>query len=424
MVFAGPKEGFVLHFEAVLKGILSSGGRMCAVWIFAVIFWAASSQVKGSGWTGTWAASAQAIDATTMPPTPPGLADTTLRQVVRVSIGGTRLRVRFSDAFEGSIGEGLKIDEAEVAVAAGGRAIKAGTARALTFHGEGSVTIPPGALMISDPVDFELAPGSDLAVTIHVNETGKEITGHRNARGEGAFLQAGNAVGAADLPAAVAAKVWYYLCGVDVATPGAGAAVVCLGDSITDGHGSTEGANRRWPDLFARRLQANTRTAHIGVLNEGIGGNCVWQGGLGQPAIVRMQRDVLAQANARWLIVFEGINDLGGGKTTAEQVITGLEQIVRQAKDRKMIVYGVTITPCEGFGMYYTPEMEEKREKVNDWIRKSGAYDAVIDADAAVRDPQDPKRLLKAADSGDHLHPGDKGYEMIVGGMDLKLFEN
>jgi lysophospholipase L1-like esterase len=362
------------------------------------------------------------MDNPLMSPTPPGMTDTTLRQVVRVSVGGKQLRVRFSNTFGSYDGEGLKINEAHVAVSAGGGAIKPGTSKPLTFRGQPSVTIPRGALIISDPLDFDLAAGSDLAVTVHVNDTANEITGHRSARGKATFLQAGNAVSATDLPQAVTTNVWYYLSGVDVLAPEAAAAVICLGDSITDGKGSTEGANRRWPDYLARRLQANPQTAQVGVLNQGIGGNNVWRGGLGQPALVRVERDVLAQPGARWLIVLEGINDLGGGKTTAEQVILGLEQIILKAKDRGLIVYGTTILPHGGSGSYFTPESEEKRQKVNNWVRNSGAYDAVIDMDAATRDPQDLTRLLQLADSGDHLHPSDEGYRMMANAIDLKLF--
>lgn len=376
--------------------------------------------LQGRHWVGTWATAIQAIDKPLMPPTPPGVADTTLRQVVRVSIGGQQLRVRFSNAF-GAWGEGLKINAAQIAVSAGGNAIEPNTSKPLTFRGESAVTIPQGALMVSDPIDFDLAAGSDLAVTIHVNDTSNEITGHRSARGQVTFLQAGNAVSATDLPQAVSTNVWYYLSGVDVLAPATSAAVVCLGDSITDGKGSTEGTNRRWPDYLARRLQANTQTAQIGVLNQGIGGNAIWRGGIGQPALVRIERDVLAQPGARWLIVFEGINDLGGGKTTAEQLILGLEQIILRAKDGGLRVYGTTILPAGGSG-YFNTEMEEKRQKVNNWIKNRGAFDAVIDLDTALRDPQNPTNLLAVADSGDHLHPSDRGHEMIAQAIEWKLF--
>ena len=275
--------------------------------------------------------------------------------------------------------------------------------------------------MISDPVDFDLVPGSDLAVTIHVRETSTRVSGHRSARAKTTCLQAGDALSATSLPQSVSVNVWYFLAGVDVLAPGGAGAVVCLGDSITDGKGSTEGENRRWPDFLARRLQANPGTAGIGVLNEGIGGNCVWRGGIGQPAVARFERDVLAQPNARWLIVLEGINDLGGGRTSAAQLIAGLEQIVLRAKDRGLIVSGATILPCGGSG-YFNPELEARRGTVNTWIRTSGAFDAVIDLDAVLRDPGDPARLLKAADSGDHLHLNDEGYRMVGASVDLALF--
>ncbi len=376
--------------------------------------------VSGSHWVGTWATSAQAIDKPTMPPAPPGLADTTLRQIVRVSIGGKQLRIRFSNAFA-AYGNDLTIDSAHVAVSAGGSAIKPETDRAVTFHRRPSVTIPHGALMVSDPVDFDLVPGSDLAVTAHVRGAVREITGHRGARCT-SYLQAGEFVSAAKLSAARTAKVWYYFSGVDVLAPKSAAAVVCLGDSITDGHGATDDANRRWPDFLARRLQANQATEAVGVLNEGIGGNGLWRGGIGQTAIVRLERDVLAQPGARWLIVLEGINDLGGGKTSAEELIAAYEQIIFRAHDRGLVVYGATILPCRG-SFYFKPALEEARQKINEWIRSSGAFDGVIDFDAATRDPQDPTRLLKASDCGDHLHPNDDGFKRMADAVDLEAFK-
>lgn len=377
---------------------------------------------QATRWVGTWAASAQAIDTPLMPP-PPGLADTTLRQVVHVSAGGKQLRVRFSNAFGPYGNDGLKINAAHIAVSASGSAIKPETDKALTFHGQPSVTIPRGALMVSDPVDFDLAPLSDLAVTVYLNDTSKEITGHRSARAKGTFLQSGNAIGATDLPQASSINVWYYLSGVDVLAPATAAAIVCLGDSITDGKGSTEGTNRRWPDLLARRIQSQKNAAPIGVLNQGIGGNGLWRGGIGQTGVVRLERDVLAQPGARWLIVLEGINDLGGKKTTADELIAAYEQVIVRAHDRDLLVYGATILPCGGSG-YFSPELEAARQTINAWIRTSGAFDGVIDMDAATRDPQNPARLLPAADSGDHLHPSDEGYRLIADAVDLKLFAN
>ena len=170
-------------------------------------------------------------------------------------------------------------------------------------------------------------------------------------------------------------------------------------------------------------MQANPDTADIGVLNQGIGGNCLWAGGIGQTVLQRLERDVLAQPGAKWVIVLEGINDLGGRRTTTEEIITALEQVIAQSQACGILVYGSTILPC-GESFYFNPRLEEKRETINDWIRNSGAFDAVIDWDAVVRDPENPTKLLPQADSGDHLHLSEEGYRMMVEAMDLALFSN
>lgn len=371
-------------------------------------------------WVGTWAASAEAIDKNTMPPMPPGLNDTTVRQIVRVSLGGKSLRVRFSNAFGPWSEEGLKITSAHIALSAGADAIQPATDRALTFDGQPSVAIPRGAVMYSDPVDFDLAPLAEVAVTIHVQDAAREITGHRGARCK-TYLQPGDVVGAEKLTSPATATSWYYISGIDVLRDDHAAAVVVLGDSITDGRGITEGSNRRWTDHLAERLHGNTSTSNIAVLNQGIGGNAVWLGGLGQPALARFDRDVLPQAGAQWLIILEGVNDIGGGKTSVEQIIKSYKQLILRGHDRGLLVYGGTITPFGGSG-YFKPETEQTRQAVNKWIRTSGAFDAVIDFDAAMRDPQDQSRLLKNADGGDHLHPGEEGYRLMADAIDLKLF--
>lgn len=381
----------------------------------------AAAQAAGSRWVGTWATSAQEVEAKLMPSEFQNLGDTTLRQVVRVSAGGSKLRVRFSNAFA-DWSDNLQISEACVAVSAGGNAIVSETARPLMFSGKPSVTVPYGTLLLSDPIEFDLKPGSDLAVTIHVAKAPRKTTGHRSARGEAAWMQSGNAVTGQDLPASVPNTCWYYLCGVDVLASKPAAAVVCLGDSITDGKGSTEGTNRRWPDYLAQRLQANPETAHLGVLNQGIGGNCLWAGGIGQTVLQRLERDVLAQPSARWVIVLEGINDLGGGKTSVEEIITSFEQIIARSQACGLRVYGSTILPC-GESFYFNPALEAKRQKINEWIRTGGAFDAVIDWDAVVRDPQNPARLRPEADSGDHLHLSDEGYRLMAEAVGLNLFD-
>jgi alpha-N-arabinofuranosidase len=379
-----------------------------------------AKQIKCDHWVGTWAASAQQVEAKLMPSEFQKLDDTTLRQVVRVSIGGEKLRVRFSNAFA-DWSDSLIIDEAYIAVSAGGNTIEQQTSKPLTFNGKASWIIPYGTLIVSDPVKFDLTPGSDLAITIHVQKAPKKTTGHRSARGEVVYIQSGNVVTEKELPTSVVNKCWYYLCGVEVLAAGSSGAVVCLGDSITDGKGSTEGQNRRWPDYLARRFQSIPETANIGVLNQGIGGNCLWSGGLGQTVLQRLQRDVLAQPGARWIILLEGINDLGGGKTTAEEIITSYKQIISRSQACGLLVYGSTILPC-GESFYYKDQLEDKRQKINNWIRSSGAFDAVIDWDAVARDPQDPAKLRSETDCGDHLHLSDKGYQMMADAIDLNLF--
>lgn len=380
----------------------------------------AFKQAKGFHWMGTWASSTQEVESKLMPSEFQKLGDTTLRQVVRVSVGGEKLRVHFSNAFA-DWRDNLEIDDAYIAVSAGGNAIEPETVRPLTFSGNSSTSVPYGTLIVSDAVKFDLKPGSDLVVTIHIAKATKKITGHRSARGKVAFIQSGNAVTENVLPASVPSKCWYYICGMDVLATESSAAVVCLGDSITDGKGSTEGENRRWPDYLARRLQSNPETANVGVLNQGIGGNCLWSGGIGQPVIQRLERDVLAQTAARWVIVLEGINDLGGGRTSAEDIITSMDQVISRSKACGMMVYGSTILPC-GESFYFNAELEAKRQKINNWIRNNGAFDAVIDWDAVVRDPQNPSRLRQEADSGDHLHLSDEGYQMMAEALDLKWF--
>ena len=205
------------------------------------------------------------------------------------------------------------------------------------------------------------------------------------------------------------------------------AAVVALGDSITDGHGSENDKNNRWPDNLANRLQANAGARNVAVLNEGIGGNAVLRGGLGPTALSRFERDVLGQESVRWLIVLEGVNDIGGSRgtnsTVAQDLIAAFQNLVDKAHAKKIRVFGTTILPFGG-SSYASPAHEAARQTVNEWIRTSGKFDAVIDFDAAVRDPQNPARLLRAADSGDHLHPSVKGYRMMADAIDLKLFEN
>jgi lysophospholipase L1-like esterase len=368
-------------------------------------------------WVGSWAASPQRTEPANMPPAP-GLGDATLRQIIHVSLGGRCVRVRFSNAFGATP---LTILCAEVAAPAGKSAIRSESRKPLAFGGRNAVTIPQGAPMVSDPIDFDLAPLSDLAVTVRVKDATDTITGHPGARCT-SYIQAGDAVAEPDLPRAARTQHWYYLCGVDVYAPEADvAAVAVLGDSITDGRGSPTDGNGRWTDHLARRLHESEQASRVGVLNHGLGGNRLLNDGVGPNALARLDRDVLAQPGVRWLIVLEGINDLGTRSATARDVIGAYEQIIERTHDRGTKVFGATILPCEG-SPYFNSKLETARQEINAWVRGSGRFDAIIDFDAATRDPRKPSRLSSGVDGGDHLHPGPEGYKIMARAVDLKLF--
>ncbi len=373
---------------------------------------------KGGPWVGTWGTSPQLTETRNLPPAP-GLTSNTLRQIVQVSIGGNKLRAKFSNAFGTNP---VTMSSIHLALSTGGSTIKTGSDRALTFQGKPSVTIPAGEIVVSDPFDFDLAPLSDVAVTIDFGDTSAAVTGHPGSRST-SYLQPGDSVSEVDLPTAAQTQHWYILTGLDVEANHPSAAIVTLGDSITDGRGSGTDKNDRWPDDLARRLQSDKNTADIAVLNEGIGGNCVLRGGLGPTAVSRFDRDVLSPSGVRWLIVLEGVNDIGGSHdaSVATNLIVAYGQIIDQAHARRLRVYGATILPF-GRSFYDSPAHEAARETVNQWIRTSDKFDAVIDFDAVMRDPQNPSHLLPAADSGDHLHPNEAGYEIMADAIDLKLF--
>jgi lysophospholipase L1-like esterase len=390
--------------------------------LFVLVTGRAEPADVGQHWLGTWGTAPQLTEPRNLPP-PPGLTSNTLRQVVHVSIGGKKLRVHFSNAF----GNGpLALASVRLAVSAGGSVIKTETGKTLTFSGRNSVTIPAGETILSDVFDFDLASLSDVAVTIYFHETPGDVTGHPGSRAT-SFLEAGDAMSAADLPTAARTQHWYVLTGIDVLAENSAAAVVTFGDSITDGRGSETDKNNRWPDDLANRLQTNAGTRRVAVLNEGIGGNCVLRSGLGPTALARFDCDVLGQASVRWLIVLEGVNDIGGSRgtnsTVAQDLIAAQQKIIDQAHVKKIRVYGATLLPFGG-SQYADTGHEAARQTLNNWIRAGGMFDAVIDFDAAMRDPQNPSKLLPVADSGDHLHPSVRGYQMMADCVDLKLFEN
>ena len=374
----------------------------------------------GAAWVGTWACGPQLTETANLPPAP-GLSGNTLRQILYVSVGGSRLRVRLSNEF----GDGpVTMNAVHLAVATTAGAIDTTTDQALTFAGSPSVTIPAGQLVFSDAFDFPLSPQTSMAITIAFGTAPANVTGHPGSRTTSYLVAGGDAVAAASLPAPATTAHWYYITGIDVVGgSGASAAVVTLGDSITDGRGSTTDGNDRWPDDLSRLLRANAPTASVGVLNQGIGGNAVLSGGLGPPAVQRFTRDVLNQTGARWLVVFEGVNDIGGAadQTVATNLIAAFGTFIDMAHAAGMRVYGVPITPFGG-SMYDSADHQTARQTVNDWIRTSGRFDAVIDLDAAVADPANPLNLLAAYDSGDHLHLTPAGYQKMADSIDLSLF--
>ena len=314
-------------------------------------------------------------------------------------------------------------------------AIDPKTERALTFSGLPDVTVPAGADYVSDPIEYPVAALSDLAVTFHLDTPPTTETGHPGSRAT-SYVVHGNAVSAVNIADAKQVDHWYQISGIDVLAGEGAAAVVVLGDSITDGHGATTNGNDRWTDVLAARLEASRKTRNIGVSNQGIGGNHLLTDGLGPNALARFDRDVLAQAGVRWLIAFEGVNDLGGLARTGEvpesehqecvrRVVAAYQQIIARAHAHGIRVIGATITPYVGSGYYHPgPLSEGDRRVVNQWIRTAGAFDAVVDFDAAARDPRQPERLLPAYDCGDHLHPSPAGYKAMGESIPLSLFEH
>jgi len=381
------------------------------------------------GWTAAWS-SAQMVPVNDQVVPAEWLEDATLRQVVRVGIAGRQVRLRLSNA-HGT--QPLAIGTVTIARSADNASsrIDPASLAIVRFGGRGSTVIPAGAEMWSDPVDLAASAGADLAVSIHLPGAPSPPTGHPGSRATSYFVS-GNQASAAELPGAQTAPRWLVIAGIEVLAPEA-SAVVVLGDSITDGFGVEPDTNLRWTDHLAARLRADPATSQVAVLNAGIGGNRLLNDGLGPNALARFERDVLSQPGVTHLIVLEGVNDLGtltrDAPATPEQhaalvaqATEALRQIVLRARARGVVAIGGTILPFGASGYYRPPpETEADRQAINAWIRTPGHFDAVIDFDAALRDPADPARLRPELDSGDGLHPSLDGYRAMAAAVPLDL---
>ena len=384
---------------------------------------AVTARADRLAWVATWGTSPQAADE------PLKIHGATIRETAQVSLGGKQVRLRLSNAYGSAP---ITVGATHLARHGRGVTIVAGSDRAVTFHGQRSVTIPAGGLVVSDPVELELADLETVAISLYVPGEVALQTEHGVAMATTYVSRAGDFTASADFEPAAKVNATYLATDLEVVRPG-GRALVVLGDSITDGVGSTADADHRWTNDLARRLSAATDLPRTAVVDEGIAGNRLLHDFLATSALARLDRDVLAKAGVHFVVVAEGLNDIGipGGfgrpneQVSADDLIAAQLQIIERAHAVGLVVIGATLTPCEGTTLaagYATPAGEAKRQAVNQWIRTGGAFDAVVDFDAVVRDPQHPARLRAAFDSGDHLHPNDTGYQAMAAAVPLQLF--
>ena len=386
-------------------------------------------------WVTTWT-TAQQLVAPTGPPRaarqkgpeasnlPASFADQTVRMVAHVSLGGRRVRVELSNMLNA---QPLEIGAAHVAVAKAAGEIADGTDRVLKFGGTASFTIPAGAIAVSDPVDLEVAPLSDLAVSLYLpRDTGAPA--NHTVGLHTAYISKGNVAGSRSMPEPTTMFAYAWLAGIDVDASRDAYTVIAMGDSITDGFATTRDANMAWPTLLAKRLKENKSTQRAAVVNQGISGNQVLRDGAGISALARLDRDVLTRPGVKWVILLEGINDInirtrpnGANPLTAEELIGGYRQIIERCHAQGIKVMGATLTPAEGVPTY-SERGEEVRVAANRWIRTKGNFDAVVDLEATLRDPQHPAKLKPEFDSGDHIHPNDAGNQAMAGAFDFGVF--
>lgn len=357
----------------------------------------------------TWAAGTDLLG-------PAAAQDRTYRLVVHTSAGGSGLRIRLSNVFGN---QPVTFGRAQVGLRSSGAALVPGSNRPLSFAGSPTVTVPPGGRVYSDSLPGTVRPQSDLAVSLYVRQAGGPVTGHKMALQTSYIAPTGDH-SADESATAYTARTssWFYLDAAVVDARRGTGAVVTLGDSITDGASSTADTNRRWPDVLSRALQNDPRTRIKGVANEGISGNRVLTDGAGQSALKRLDRDVLSQRGLRTVVLLEGVNDIKAAPApTAAELIAGYRQIIARSHAAGVCVVGATVMPYEGWRQW-TPSGEAVRQEVNSFIRDSGAFDAVADFDASVKDPAAPARILPTYDSGDHLHPNDAGMQVMGSAVD------
>ena len=389
-------------------------------------------------WVETWVSTPQPTRPDQLPPPPfirdcAAFVDSTLRQTVRASVGGPRVRLRFANTFGTAP---LRLTAVSVALpragAAGVSAIVPGSARQVTFHGGRSVTVPAGGEIESDPLEFAVTAGANVTVTIHVADglPAAAVTSHPGSRTT-SYLTRGDRVGDTDLSDAAAVDHWYFLSALRVAARPNTSVLVAVGDSLTDGRGSTTNHNDRWPDLLSDRLRAHPDTADVAVLNHGVGGSRLLDDGRGPGAVDRVVAGALARPALRWLVLFKGVNDLGGAPATraaqqrvAADLVAAYDRIVGRLREHGVRVYGGTLLPFGGHADYDDPHghREAARQLVNEWVRGSGRFDEVLDFDRAVRDPVDPRRLAAGFDEGDHLHLNPAGYRALADAVPVHLF--
>jgi lysophospholipase L1-like esterase len=422
-------DGSQLGETGMTKFPIARSGRVAVAILSALLFACQLADAQVANWIGSWTASPQAPRGVI----PTSFSDRTIRQIVRLSVGGHKVRLRLSNEFGQ---RPLLIGAASIALAGDGAGVATGSLRAVTFGGSKSVIIPPGAPALSDPVELTVAALSDLAVSLYLPSATDLATVHVAGLQTAYVSASGDYTGSAEFPVVDRFANRFFLTSVMVEPTTPVRAIVAFGDSITDGTASTVNANHRWPDVLARRL----KDAGIGlaVLNQGIAGNRVLSDGAGVSALARYERDVLSLPAVSHVIILVGINDIGfpgtaiepnGIVRTADEIIAGYKQLIERAHLRGLKVIGSPLTPFENALAngpnvgYFSPDKEAKRQAVNNWIRTNKDFDAIVDFDAVVADSAHPAAIASAFDSGDHLHPNDAGYKAMADAIDLKLFQ-